>query len=90
VPTTAEAGLPGFVYSSWGGLFAPAGTSRQIADKLAAAVACGSNNDAVKKRFAANGVEPEFNTPAEYQVQIAADIKAGGQLIRTIGLRADK
>jgi tripartite-type tricarboxylate transporter receptor subunit TctC len=90
VPTAAESGLPGFVYSSWGGLFAPAGTSRQIAEKLAAAVARGSNNEVVKKRFAANGVEAEFNTPAEYQVQIAADIKAGGQLIRTIGLRADK
>ena len=90
VPTAAEAGLSGFVYSSWGGLFAPAGTSPRIAEKIAIALARGSNSESVKKRYAANGVEPEFTTPGEYQVQIAADIKSGGQLIRTIGLRADK
>ncbi len=90
VPTSAEAGLPGYVYSSWGGLFGPAALSPRIAEKIATAVARGSDNEAVKKRYAANGVEPEFNSPSEYQKQIAADIKSGGQLIRTIGLRADK
>jgi tripartite-type tricarboxylate transporter receptor subunit TctC len=71
-------------------LFGPAGLSPRIAEKIATAVARGSDNEVVKKRFAANGVEPEFNSPSEYQKQIAADIKSGGQLIRTIGLRADK
>ena len=69
---------------------AEAAYRRAIAERLAAAVSRGSNNDAVKKKYAANGVEPEFSTPAEYQAQIAADFKSGGQLIRSIGLRADK
>src|SRR5438128_11900810 len=35
VPTVAEAGLPGFDYSLWIGLFAPAGTPPEIVDKIA-------------------------------------------------------
>src|SRR5436309_6392833 len=35
VPTIAEAGLPGFDYSHWGGVFAPAGTPADTVDKIA-------------------------------------------------------
>lgn len=90
VPTSAESGLPDFVYSSWGGLFGPAGLSPRIAEKLSTAVARGSSTDAVKKRYAVHGVEPEFSTPVEYQTYIAAEFKRGGRLIESINLRSDK
>ena len=37
LPTVAEAGLPGFETGSWQGVLAPAGTPREIVDKLNAA-----------------------------------------------------
>lgn len=90
VPTAAEAGVPGYVYSSWGGLFAPAGTSPRITQKLSATFAKAINNDSVKKRFNDQGVDPDSSTPAEYQAEIAAEFKRGRQLIESIGLKADK
>ena len=38
IPTTAEAGLPGFIFDAWYGMFAPAGTPKPIIDKLNAAM----------------------------------------------------
>lgn len=89
VPTAAEVGMPGFVYSSWGGLFAPAGTSLRIAEKLSATFARSVNADSVRKRFNDQGVDPDFSTPAEYQAAIAAEFKRGKQLIDAIGLKAE-
>ncbi len=90
VPTAAEGGLPDFVYSSWGGLFAPAGISPRIAEKLSSAVARGSSVESVRKRYAVVGVEPEYNTPGEYQAAIASEFKRGRQLIEAIGLKEEK
>jgi len=87
VPTAAEAGLPGFVYSSWGGLFAPAGVSPRIAERLSGALAKVMKQEEVKKRFMAQGVDPEFSTPDEYRVAIAAEFKRVGQLMESIGLK---
>jgi len=89
VPTAAESGLPDFVYSSWGGLFAPAGIAPRIADKLSSAFARGSALESAKKRFATVGVDPEFSMPAAYQARIAVEFKQGRQLIESIGLKQD-
>ena len=90
VPTAAEVGLPDFVYSSWGGLFAPAGVSPRIAEKLGSAVAKGASVESVRKRYTVLGVEPEFSPPKEYEAHIAAEFKRGGRLIAIIGLKEDK
>ncbi|MBI4189550.1 MAG: tripartite tricarboxylate transporter substrate binding protein [Betaproteobacteria bacterium] len=90
VPTSAEGGLPDFVYSSWGGLFAPAGISPRIAEKLSSAIARGSSAESVRKRYTVLGVDSEFSSPGEYQAYIAAEFKRGGQLIETIGLKEEK
>lgn len=89
VPTAAEVGMPGFVYSSWGGLFAPAGTSARIAEKLSATFARSVNADPVRKRFNDQGVDPDSSTPAQYQAAIAAEFRCGKQLIDAIGLKAE-
>lgn len=89
VPTSAEAGLPDFISSSWGGLFAPAGISPRITEKLSSAVARGSDLEVIRKRYTVIGVDPEFSSPVEYQATIAAEFKRGRQLLETIGLRAE-
>jgi len=89
VSTAGEGGLPDFVYSSWGGLFAPAGIAPQIADKLSSVITRGSAVESVKKRYATLGVDPEFSSPGEYQARIAGEFKQGRQLIESIGLKQD-
>jgi tripartite-type tricarboxylate transporter receptor subunit TctC len=57
VPTVEEAGLPGFYVSNWNALWAPKGTSKDIIDRLNAAVADTLADDTVRMRLAAIGQE---------------------------------
>jgi len=62
VPTVAEAGVPGYQYYVWFGLWAPANTPQPIIDKLHAAVTKALVDPAVKERLTAVAGEP-FDMP---------------------------
>jgi len=87
VPTTAEAGLPEYIFNSWGGLLAPAGTPAPIREKLAAAMSKSLAQEGVRERFGALGVDPSFSTPAEFQKHIAAEVALMRKLITAAGLK---
>jgi tripartite-type tricarboxylate transporter receptor subunit TctC len=57
IPTVDEAGLPGFYFSVWTGLWAPKGTPKDVIAKLNAAVQDTLADPAVRKRFADLGQE---------------------------------
>jgi tripartite-type tricarboxylate transporter receptor subunit TctC len=57
VPTSAEAGLPGFQAAPFYGIFAPKGTPPAIIDKLAAALDKGLDDETVRKRLSTLGAE---------------------------------
>jgi len=66
VPTVAEAGYPGAVYTFWNGLLASAKTPRPIVERLHAEVTKALAVPQVKERLAATGNEPMEMTPAEF------------------------
>jgi tripartite-type tricarboxylate transporter receptor subunit TctC len=51
IPTTDEAGLPGFHMTLWSGLWVPKGTPKEIIAKLNAAAVDALNDSAVRKQF---------------------------------------
>jgi tripartite-type tricarboxylate transporter receptor subunit TctC len=57
VPTSAEAGLPGFQAAPFYGMFAPKGTPQPIIDRLAAALDKGLDDETVRKRLTDLGAE---------------------------------
>jgi tripartite-type tricarboxylate transporter receptor subunit TctC len=57
VPTTDEAGLPGFYLSYWHGLWAPRGPPKEIIEKLNAAVVAALAEPSVRQRLAELGQE---------------------------------
>jgi tripartite-type tricarboxylate transporter receptor subunit TctC len=63
VPTVAESGLPDYVVNTYFGLYAPAGTSRDIVQRLQKEVAIAVQSAEVKERFAAQGAEPVGGMP---------------------------
>ncbi len=63
VPTVAEAGVPGFQYVTWYGLFAPAATPREIIAKLNAEIVRALQDREVARRLLAEGAEPAPGTP---------------------------
>ena len=57
IPTADEAGLPGFYFSAWAGLWVPKGTPRQIVDKLDAAVRATLADPSIRRRLAVLAIE---------------------------------
>jgi tripartite-type tricarboxylate transporter receptor subunit TctC len=86
VPTTAEAGLPGYEVSSWFGLFAPAGTPQAVIDLLSSEV----KKAAVDPRFVSamtqQGMEIVASSPEETKEAVAATSKKWGDVIRATGV----
>jgi tripartite-type tricarboxylate transporter receptor subunit TctC len=57
IPTTGEAGLPGFVMTLWSGLWVPKGTPKEIVDKLNASAVDALNDPAVRKQLENLGLQ---------------------------------
>jgi tripartite-type tricarboxylate transporter receptor subunit TctC len=89
LPTIAEAGVPGYEATSWFGLFAPAGTPREIVDRMAREMAAFARRPEVAERIRALGAEPITNTPAEFAAMVRTEIDKWGAVVRASGARAD-
>ncbi len=66
VPTAAEAGVPGYDFVSWGGLFAPAGTPREVVMRLNREVAKALGSEDLRKRFEDMGLVAKATSPEEF------------------------
>jgi tripartite-type tricarboxylate transporter receptor subunit TctC len=74
VPTAAEAGVPGYDFSSWGGVFAPAGTPRAIVLKLNAEIGKALAIPDISKRFADMGLVAKHSTPEAFGQFLQSEI----------------
>ncbi len=66
VPTAIESGVKGYDFASWGGLFAPAGTPRDIVMKLNGEIAKALANPELAKRFDEMGLVAKASSPEEF------------------------
>jgi len=89
VPTLAEAALPGFNSISWIGVLAPAGTPKEIVDKVASDVREVLASDDVKLKLIELGAVPAGTTPAQFQALIASDRKRYEQVIKDKKISVD-
>jgi tripartite-type tricarboxylate transporter receptor subunit TctC len=87
VPTMAEAGMPDFVTSIWFGLMAPAGTPREIVDKLARAAAEAVKSPEVVNAWRPQGIDPMSGGPEEFARFIAAESKRWGEVAAAAGMK---
>ena len=89
VPTSAEAGLPGYQVASWFGLAAPAGTPREIVERVNAEVRKALAKPAVLEMLAKLGLEPGGSTPQEYATMIAGELASWRQVVKTAGIKLE-
>ncbi len=89
VPTLAEAGLKGFDATTATGLLAPAGTPRDVVDRLNAAAVKAINQASVKARFAELGAETIGSSPAEFGAYIREDFAKWFKVVKDAGIKAD-
>lgn len=66
VPTAMESGAPAYDFASWGGVFAPAGTPREIVMKLNGELARALNSEEIRKRFGDMGLVAKPSSPEEF------------------------
>lgn len=90
LPTVAEAGLPGYEITTWYGLFAAAGTPREIVTRLHAEVNRALNAPDMYERLAGIGAdETRSASPEEFATQIRADIVRYAKVVKAAGIRID-
>jgi len=82
IPTTAEAGLPGFTLDGWFALFAPAGTPQPIVDRLNAAMRKVGKMEAVVARANQLGVVLKDWAPGQMDSFAKGEVETWGKVIR--------
>jgi tripartite-type tricarboxylate transporter receptor subunit TctC len=87
VPTMVEAGMPDFDTSIWFGLMAPAGTPRDIIDKLARAVREAVATNEVVLTWRPQGIDPLSGGPEEFARHIETESKRWGGVAQAAGLK---
>ena len=90
VPTMAEAGGPALESSTWILFLAPAGTPREIVNRLSTEVAKALANTDVKARFDAIGIDPVGTTPEQAGKFLDAEIAKWAKVIQTAGVKAEQ
>ncbi|WP_458097499.1 tripartite tricarboxylate transporter substrate-binding protein [Roseomonas sp. WA12] len=92
IPTTAEAGLPGFEVTVWHGLYAPKGTPAPICARLTASLQAALRDPRIIERFAAIGTSPASQadaTPEAHRRFWTADIAKWKPVIEATNAYAD-
>jgi tripartite-type tricarboxylate transporter receptor subunit TctC len=90
VPTIAEAGLSGFSYTLWGGLFAPAGTPTSVIDNLNREVNSLLAQPDIRTRLEADNVAVPKNTPQEFADYVKAESVKFEKLIKDANVKLEQ
>jgi tripartite-type tricarboxylate transporter receptor subunit TctC len=86
-PTIAETGLPNYSSLGWFGLFAPAGTPRDVVKKVSVDVGKVLSTTESKQRLAEQGAEPAPNTPEQFTAFVNSDVTKWLELAKKTGIK---
>jgi tripartite-type tricarboxylate transporter receptor subunit TctC len=89
LPTMSEAGLKGFEVNNWYGLFAPAGTPKDIIARVSADAGKALVMADVKKRLMDAGIIAVSSSPEAFAAYIRAETDKWGKVIRAANIKAD-
>jgi tripartite-type tricarboxylate transporter receptor subunit TctC len=89
VPTVAELGIPGFDATTWHGLVAPAGVSKDVIGALHYGTVTALNDPAVRKSLTDLGVDIVGNSPKEFDAYIKAEIPKWAEVVKASGAKLD-
>ncbi|MGE0874064.1 MAG: tripartite tricarboxylate transporter substrate binding protein [Burkholderiales bacterium] len=90
VPTSDEAGLPGFYANTWVSLFAPAGTPAAVIERLNREVGAVLAQADLRERLAGMGMEPAGGSPAKLADMLSSDIAKWAKVIKEANISVAK
>ena len=88
-PTADESGLPGYEYTVWYGLLAPAGTPKAVIARLNHETARIVEAREVREKLSAQGLETTSDSPDAFASHIQREVEKWGRLITAAGIHAD-
>ena len=88
VPPIADA-LPGYEARGWNGIFAPAGTPKNIIDRLHKEIVAIVRSPEFGQNLFAEGAIAVGNTPEEFAAVIRADMQKWAAVINEAGIKAE-
>ena len=87
VPTVAESGYPKYNVLTWNGLMAPAGTPKEIVDKISNEIAKAVKEPQFREQLINYGADPLGDTPAEYGAMLKKDITIWAEAVDVAGAK---
>ena len=87
VPTIAEAGLPGYVFDHWYGMFAPVKTPRPVVNQISQEVARVLNIADVKTKISARGAVVKPSSPEEFDKFVRAEVEKITKVMKAGGVK---
>ena len=89
IPTVSESGLPGFDSWNYFGIFAPAGTPRQVVERVNLEMNRILADPAIKERFHQLGFEITGGSPADFAAVIASESAKWSKVIRDANVKPE-
>ena len=89
LPTVDESGLKGYEITGWHGFLAPAGTPREIVQRLNSTVAKILGTPEIRDLWASQGMAVVTNTPEQFAQRIRADFEKYGRVVKTVGIERE-
>jgi len=90
VPTMTEAGVPDFVSGTWSGIIAPAGTPKEIVDRVSAEAKKALTDPDLKKKLEDQGIVPMGTTPDEFRAFVTDEIARWKKVITDAGIKMEQ
>ena len=81
--------MPGYVVTTWYGLWAPAGTPADIVNRLQQEVAKAMQSPAIRKVWEEQGAQLGGNTPAEFGAFVRSEVTKWADVAKVSGARVD-
>jgi len=88
-PTIAESGLAEFDTAIWLGMFAPAGTSREIVNRIYSDTARLLGSQEAQDKLAQQGLEPVASTPEQFSAYLKAELVKWGKVVKAANVRVE-
>lgn len=89
VPTVGDSGLPGFEFNSWFAIMAPAGTPKDIVERLSTEVKKALADPEVRSQLIAQGLTPRGTTPAELGSSTKDQLAKYARLIKAANITSE-
>jgi tripartite-type tricarboxylate transporter receptor subunit TctC len=87
VPTIAELGYPSYEITSWQGMFAPAGTPKEVVSKIAGETIRMLKTPEISERIAREGSDPVGTTPEEFSKRFKSEISKWAKVAKEAGMQ---